>query len=120
MQRAQEPLGDVALGPVGLDLGQVHEESKIALARGEPEIGAAMAGELGRVRERRRGVAQHLCRPPLPVAVVIPAVEAGDALVARGGSRAEREVDLIAVTTRWRLGAGELVIRREKEFSLRL
>src|SRR5579859_1310118 len=115
MQRAQQSFGDIALGPIGFDLGEIDEQRHVALAAAEPEIDEAMTGKL-RLRRKRLGCRSEERRAAaLPIPVIIAAVDAGDALVTGFRTGADSKVDLIVVLASLRRRVSETRFRRQKE-----
>src|SRR6185437_17060766 len=113
MERTEKAFGHVAFGPVTLDLGQIDKQRRVALAAREKQIGKTMASEFGRRRKRVGREAQHPCRAPLPVRVIVAAVDAGDTLVSRICAGPKRKVDLIAVGACPGLAPAQPMVRPE-------
>lgn len=97
MEEAEQSFGDVPVGAVGFDFGQVYEQRGVGFGRADPEIGDGVSGERDRCRQRFGCVAEHLVGPPLPGGVVAPGVDGGDAFVAGVVSRSDAEIDLVGV-----------------------
>ena len=100
MQRAQHAFRDVAAASVGLDLLQVDMDGGVRLVGLEPQRDERMAGQAARLAQGRGGVDEQGLVAPVPVGIVVPRVDGGDALVAREVAGAEGERRGIVVARR--------------------
>ncbi len=115
MERAQKAFRDIALGPVGLDFREVDKQCRIGLARGQKQVGKAVAGKLHRLAQRLGCIAEHSIRTALPIRIVVSAINTRDTLVARACAGADREIDPVGVAAHRRRCAGKPVILRQEE-----